>query len=175
MSSASVGSTKSTKVSTSNASTKATAPSNSSSKIKESPVLSTTAVSTPDTKDTSVLSHTTPRRTLFYDMLTTLARDAVDLRNLLHVVIHFMEHTLTLQQEMQINVTGSNISNIAAATQHNPVLYKIEPMVLISDQTRVTRMICPPLNVIEQHSTKLATSVKVNTTILFAYFAHTSC
>eukprot|EP01032_Pedospumella_encystans_P008122 gene8122-9674_t len=161
--SAPVGSTKSTKVSTSNVSTKATAPSSSSSsKIKESAVQSTTAVSTPDTKDTNViLSHTTPRRTIFYDMLTTLSRDVVDFRNLLHVVIHFMEHTLTLQQEMQINVTGSNTSIAAAVMQLNPLLYKIEPMVLICDQTRVTRMICPPLNIIEQHSAKLATLVKV--------------
>ena len=169
--SAPVGSTKSAKVSTSSASTKATAPSSGSNsrKIKESQVQSTTAVSTPDTKDTNVLSHTTPRRTLFYDMLTTLARDAVDFRNLLHVVIHFMEHTLTLQQEMQVNVTGSNTSTAATAIQLNPLLYRIEPMVLISDQTRVTRMICPPLSVIEQHSAKLATLVKVNIAFLLFY------
>ena len=75
---------------------------------------------------------------------------------------------------MQVIVTESNTSIAATAMQLNPLLYKIEPMVLISDQTRVTRMICPPLNVIEQHSAQLATLVKVNTTILFAYFAHTS-
>jgi len=73
-----------------------------------------------------------------------------------------MEHTLTLQQEMQTNnVTGSNSGKAASSMYLNPLLYKIEPMVLISDQTRITRMICPPLNVIEQHSTKLATLVKV--------------
>lgn len=171
-----VGTTKSTKANTTSTSAKApaTTSSSSSSKTKESAIPATNADSTPETNGT--LSHTTPRRTLFYDMLTTLARDAVDFRNLLHVVIHFMEHTLTLQQEIQSDVMESNPSGIAAISVNpNPLLYKIEPMVLISDQTRVTRMICPSLNVIEQHSARLATLVKVISLIFFTSFAHTSC
>lgn len=144
--------TKSTKINTIN--TKAIIASKAN---KADTIATTTAVHYTETE----LTHTTPRRTLFYDMLTTLARDAFDFRSLLCVMIHFMQQTLSLQSGSKCDDTPAATTINDTTNNNSELMYKIEPMVLIADQNRVTKMVCPALYVIEQHSTKLAALVKV--------------
>ena len=105
------------------------------------------------------------RKTLFYDMLTALMRDHVELRGVLRVLVHFLE-TAHLMGHLAIELgsggggAGHEISTQtdtigADKSKTSAVPDRMEPMVLIKDVSRTTKMVCPSLKVIGQHSSVL--------------------
>lgn len=120
------------------------------------------------------LSVTTPRITVLHEMLVMVVRDPADFRSVMALLQHFLEHALRCQQS-SAEITSPKAAAIEMSTQtgnvsgpssiHNSVaaVPGLEPMVLISDPSsgRITRMVCPALNIIEAHSTALHTLLKV--------------
>jgi hypothetical protein len=96
---------------------------------------------------------------MLFEMLSVIVRDPAETRGFLALVLHFLEACLAAQ-----SLAPSNIGNeIATQTDNKTSLPgavravpgTIEPMVLIRDVSRTTKMICPSLRTIEQHSAGL--------------------
>lgn len=111
-------------------------------------------------------------------MLTTTIRDAGEFCHLLDIVRHFLEAALQYQ-ECELHLVKTNLGNeIATQTDQNSGVVlrpsgssksllgtSLEPMVLIKDRDRTTKMVCPPLAVIEEHSPVLYPLLKVGTVL----------
>ena len=115
-------------------------------------------------------------------MLTTTIRDAGEFCHLLSIVRHFLEAALQYR-ECELHLVKTNLGNeIATQTDKNSGIVlrpsgssggssksllgtSLEPMVLIKDRDRTTKMVCPPLAVIEEHSPVLYPLLKVGTVL----------
>jgi hypothetical protein len=114
------------------------------------------------------LSASTPRLTLFHDMLTAATRDHTDLRGIVRITAHFLQQALDLQDHAR-RVAAPSPAGHEIATQTGgssgsageSVPSNMEPMVLIRDSNRTTRMICPSLETIEWNSAALHTTLLV--------------
>jgi hypothetical protein len=114
------------------------------------------------------LSTNTPTMTLFHDMLTAATRDHVDLRGIVRIITHFLQQALDLQDRARGAASASRVGHeIATQTggisrsAAESVPSNMEPMVLIRDSSRTTRMICPSLATIERHSAALHATLRV--------------
>lgn len=138
-----------------------------------------------DNDDVVDLNSSAPRITVLYEMLVLVVRDPAEFRSILALLRHFLEQTLACQKIFQEsvlpNVAASEIStqtesglagakvssSSSSSVASSKVSGGLEPMVLISDQSRVTRMVCPTLSVIGTHSAALHSLLKVGMYMLY--------
>lgn len=121
------------------------------------------------TEDSTAGTALAPRRTVLNDMLLTVVRDHGELRGLLRLMAHYLESASTLSK-----MPGSLGKEIATQTGHTAsgsgggsgggggvVPGTMECMVLIKDNSRVTKMVCPSLDTIRKHSKLLHAKLEV--------------
>jgi len=109
-------------------------------------------------------------QSIYGDMLSSTVRDRTQFRDLLFAIRHFLNCSLDIQQISIIDLpagvwaSGSGdgpIPDETALHLFNRIAPLVEPLVLIDDGSRTTRMVCPILPVIAKQSPMLAADLKV--------------
>ncbi len=113
---------------------------------------------------------------VFLDLLTNLVKDCSDLRSLLQVLLHFLaaardfpgsdtalDGAISTQTEDLLGGGDSSQNQIMRLAQ------SVEPVVVIRDAGRETRMVCPVISLVATHSRSLAAALSVSFSILTPY------
>ena len=103
---------------------------------------------------------------MFLDLLTNLMRDTSDLRGILSILLHFLTSArdLAASQSTHVKASVSAVSrqDTSDGNEWSRWVPSIEPVVLIRDADRLTRMVCPVVSMVNTHSTILADQLQVN-------------
>jgi len=112
-----------------------------------------------------------------HDMLSAMIRDPAEFKLLLQLLLHFLRQVIHLQEVQdeiakicpleigtQTELTPSTTVVPAGSKDENsyndavlqPLMKALEPMVLVQDRQRTTKMVCPSMQVIQSHSPTLA-------------------
>jgi hypothetical protein len=112
-------------------------------------------------------------QTALLDLTEIVIKDPAECRVFLNVIRHFLQSAVVLQQKMsgssalnsattQAQVqTGQSVSTGQSASDSSYISF-LEPMLLIDDGDRVTKMVCPSLGVVAKHSAPLAAYLTVS-------------
>ena len=108
-------------------------------------------------------------QSVYGDVLACTVRDRTQFRHLLFAIKHFLTCCFEMQQ---INIdpakestsgscNGDSIPDEIALHLFDRIAPLVEPLVLINDGSRTTRMVCPILPLIAKQSPMLAADLKV--------------
>lgn len=108
-------------------------------------------------------------QSVYGEVLACTVRDRTQFRHLLSAIKHFLACCFEIQQ-IHIDPTrestsgsgnGGSIPDETALHLFDRIAPLVEPLVLINDGSRTTRMVCPVLPVIAKQSPMLADALKV--------------
>mmetsp|Transcript_34645 Transcript_34645/g.76425 ORF Transcript_34645/g.76425 Transcript_34645/m.76425 type:complete len:110 (+) Transcript_34645:1032-1361(+) len=90
-------------------------------------------------------------------MLLAMLRDHGEFSVLLKLLEHFLQSAIALA-----HTPTPGMSTQTPTPTHTPPLRleRMEPLVVIDDRGRRTKMVCPPVSVVERHSPSLAAALQ---------------